>query len=187
MPLLLALAFLVVPIVEIYVIIQVGQVIGAAPTILLLILDSVLGVWLVRREGRRAWRALQQAIGSGRMPARELADAALILVGGTLLLTPGFLTDILGFFLVVPVTRPLARRLLGWVIGRRMLRTSGGSGYPPTNRWPPAGSADAAGGRPGRVVPGVVVDDYESPGDRPEPGDADRSGTGQEGGSARRS
>ena len=85
--------------------IQVGQVIGAWWTIVLLIADSVLGTWLVRREGARAWRALRNALESGRMPATELADGALILIGGTLMLTPGFVTDIVGLLLVVPLSR----------------------------------------------------------------------------------
>src|SRR6195952_5988062 len=87
---LLLVAFVIVPIVEIYVIIQVGQVIGAWWTILLLIADSVFGSWLIAHEGRRAWQALTTALSSGRMPAKELADGALILVGGTLMLSPGF-------------------------------------------------------------------------------------------------
>lgn len=118
MPLLLILAFLIVPILEIWVILEVGSVIGGWQTVLLLLAESALGAWIVRREGRRAWTALRGAIGSWRLPDRELTDAALVLVGGTLLLTPGFLTDIAGFFLVVPVTRPLARRGLAWVISR---------------------------------------------------------------------
>jgi UPF0716 protein FxsA len=121
LPLSLVVAFVVVPLAEIYLIIQVGQAIGAWWTVALLLLDSLLGAWLVRAEGRRAWAALQQALRSGRMPSRELADAALILVGGTLLLTPGFLTDAVGFFLLLPFTRPLARRLLAWFARRRLL------------------------------------------------------------------
>ena len=84
---LLVAAFIGIPILEIYVIIQVGQVIGAAWTIVLLIADSIFGSWLIRREGRRAWLALNTALESGRMPAAELADGALILVGGTLMLS----------------------------------------------------------------------------------------------------
>ena len=68
-----------------------------------------LGAWLVKREGRRAWEALQETLETGQLPGQELADAALVLVGGTLLLTPGFVTDIFGFFFVLPFTRPLAR------------------------------------------------------------------------------
>ena len=86
---LLLAAFVLVPLVEIYVIIQVGQAIGPWWTILLLIADSMLGSWLVKREGARAWRALRSALDEGRMPATELADGMLILVGGLLMLTPG--------------------------------------------------------------------------------------------------
>lgn len=140
----LFVAFVVVPLVEIYTLIQVGQVIGAWWTILLLVLDSVVGAWLVRREGGRAWRALTTALQTGRMPARELADAGLVLVGGTLMLTPGFVTDAVGILLILPVTRPFARRLLAQVVARRLL---GGQ----KNR-PGPGSG-------GSVVRGEVVDE----------------------------
>jgi UPF0716 protein FxsA len=132
MPLMLLIAvFVALPIVEIYVIIQVGQAIGAVPTIALLVLDSLLGAWLVKREGRRAWRALTQTLSSGQLPGRELADAALVLVGGTLLLTPGFVSDVFGFFFVLPFTRPIARRLLLWVAARR-LASRARRGYAPS-------------------------------------------------------
>ena len=117
----LFVAFVVVPLVEIYVLIQVGQVIGAWWTIALLIADSILGSWLIRREGRRAWQGLTTALESGRMPARELADAALILVGGTLMLTPGFVSDAVGLFVIMPFTRPLARRVLTRVVTRHLV------------------------------------------------------------------
>lgn len=112
--------FVIVPIVEIYVIIQVGQAIGAIPTLLLLIVESLIGAWLVKREGRRAWQALRETIQTGLLPGKELADAALILIGGTLLLTPGFVTDVVGFFFVLPFTRPLARRFVLYQAGRRV-------------------------------------------------------------------
>ena len=127
--LLLFLAFLVVPVLEIWLLIQVGSVIGGWTTVALLIADSLLGAWLVRREGRRAWRALQEALQSGRMPDRELADGGLILVGGALLLTPGFITDIFGFACVLPVTRPLMRRLGAWFFDRRVKRMAAASPY----------------------------------------------------------
>jgi UPF0716 protein FxsA len=114
--------FVALPIVEIYVIIQVGQAIGALPTVALLIVESILGGWLVKREGRRAWAALRTTLTTGRLPGRELLDAALVLVGGTLLLTPGFVTDVFGFFFVLPVTRPLARRLVTSAVARRATR-----------------------------------------------------------------
>ncbi|GGF34425.1 hypothetical protein GCM10011519_04870 [Marmoricola endophyticus] len=117
---LLLVAFVVVPLVEIYVVIQVGQVIGAWWTILLLIADSLLGSWLVKREGGRAWRALRTALQEGRMPAKELADGALILAGGLLMLTPGFVLDVLGVLLILPFTRPMGRSALARVIDRRL-------------------------------------------------------------------
>ena len=152
----LALLFVVVPLVEIYFIVQLGQVIGAWWTILLLIAAGFLGSYLVRKEGRRAWLALQEALGSGRMPARELADGALVLVGGTLLVTPGFLTDVVGLFCVLPVTRPLARGMLARVIARRVTVAwrPPASSRPPTTGTtpgPPRGGPD--------VVSGEVVDD----------------------------
>jgi UPF0716 protein FxsA len=113
-------AFLVVPIVEIYVLIQVGQVIGAWWTVLLLIADSIFGSWLLKREGGRAWRALREALEAGRMPARELADAALIVFGGALMISPGFVTDVFGLLAILPFTRPVARRALGAVVARRL-------------------------------------------------------------------
>jgi UPF0716 protein FxsA len=142
---LLLVAFVLVPLVEIYVIIQIGQVIGAWWTILLLVADSVFGTWLVRREGGRAWRALVTALRDGRMPARELADGALIVVGGTLMITPGFVSDAVGVLCIMPFTRPLGRRVLARVINRRLL----GTGH--------RGPRDAR--RPGPdVVRGEVVD-----------------------------
>ena len=185
---LLAAAFVLVPLVEIWFLIQVGQVIGGWQTVVLLLVMSALGAWLVRREGRRTWTALQTALQTGRMPARELADAALVLVGGTLLLTPGFLTDLVGALVILPLTRPLARRLLGWFLARRVARGMGGavrgrSAYgpsldpfdltggagrrrptDPTGRGPRPGSAGRPGGRrgaapgQGEVIPGEVVD-----------------------------
>lgn len=164
----LVLLFLVVPVVEIYLIVRVGQVIGALPTVLLLLAESLLGAWLVKREGRRTWTALQAALNSVRPPGRELLDGALLLIGGTLLLTPGFLTDVLGFFLVLPVTRPVARRVLTRLLARRIVlfglvppggpRRGGAFGAPPR-----PGSRQPGDGRR-RVVPGEVIDPDDRPG-----------------------
>ena len=120
MRLLLFLVFLVVPILEIWVLIQVGAAIGGWTTVGLLLADALLGSWLIRREGRRAWAALREGVGSGRLPDKELADGAMIVAGGTLLLAPGFLTDILGFALILPFTRPLMRRLGAWFLARQV-------------------------------------------------------------------
>jgi UPF0716 protein FxsA len=167
----LVLAFLVVPIVEIYVIVQVGEQIGVLPTVLLLILESALGAWIVRKEGSRAWRALTEAVTAGQLPSRELADAVLVLVGGVLLLTPGFVTDVFGFFFVLPVTRPLARRLLAGYIARRATVTVGRLGAPGRPGSPPGGGARWDGPGGGRVVPGQVVRD-----EPPEPPDDESPG-----------
>jgi len=165
---LLLVAFVVVPLVEIYVIIQIGQVIGAWWTILLLVADSVLGSWLVKREGGRAWRALQSALQEHRMPAKELADGMLILVGGILMLTPGFVLDILGALCILPFTRPIGRRLLSGLISRKLVGgTMVGSPFPGAPRATAPGSGQQGSGqgtrghdsRPGPdVVRGDVVE-----------------------------
>ncbi len=121
----LMVALLVVPLLEVLVILQFGRVIGGWPTLGLLLLESAIGAWIVRREGARTWAALRTALTTGRMPAAQLVDAALVLVGGVLLLTPGFLTDIAGFFFVLPVTRPITRRWLQVVVERQLLARSG--------------------------------------------------------------
>jgi len=120
---LLLTAFILVPVVEIWVIIQIGHVIGPWWTVLLLIADAVFGSWLVRHEGRRAWRALRTALEEGRIPSSELADGILLLVGGTLMLAPGFVTDLFGVLLILPMTRPLGRRLLARALARRLTGT----------------------------------------------------------------
>src|SRR3954449_4896587 len=102
---LLILIFIVVPIAEIYVIIQVGQAIGALWTILLLIADSIIGARLLSWQGRRAWLRFQEALASGRVPHREVLDGVLIILGGAFLLTPGFITDVFGLLLLIPPTR----------------------------------------------------------------------------------
>src|SRR3954464_5301006 len=146
----------VVPIVEIAVLIAVGRAIGGWQTVALLLVESALGAWLVRREGSRAWAALVSALRTGRMPSRELTDAALVLVGGTLLLTPGFVTDVVGFAFVLPFTRPLTRRLLVGLVERRLLAGLGlGSAF---------GGPFGPGPRPGQTVRGTVIDPETRPG-----------------------
>ena len=161
------LALLIVPVVEIAAIIAVGRVIGGWQTLLLLVLESLLGAWIVKREGGKAWAALQEALRTGRMPSRQLSDAALVLIGGTLLLTPGFVTDFVGFFFILPLTRPITRVWLERVVARRLLGPMGewpASGPVPGAARGPGGPASgpAAGGRPdvvpGEVVEGTIVD-----------------------------
>jgi UPF0716 protein FxsA len=107
----LVLLFIVVPLVELYVIIQVGQAIGVLPTLALLLADALLGSLLLRHQGRGAWRRFNEALAERRFPAREVADGLMIAIGGTLLLTPGFITDIFGLILLIPPTRAIVRRL----------------------------------------------------------------------------
>jgi UPF0716 protein FxsA len=142
----LVLLFIVVPIVEIYVIIQVGEAIGALWTIALLVADSILGSVLMRAQGRAAWRRFNQAIASGRVPAREVLDGVLVIFGGALLLTPGFVTDVFGLTFLLPPTRALIRRLLV----RRFAGRIRVSGPPPRG---PGGSSFDVDGTASEVDP----------------------------------
>jgi UPF0716 protein FxsA len=133
---LLVILFIAVPLVELYVIIQVGQWIGAGPTIALLLLDSILGAALLRHQGRAAWRRFNLALSEGRVPHRETFDGAMVIFGGALLLTPGFITDVFGLLLLIPPTRAMIRGALtviaalqhgtaGRVLDRRSHRGAG--------------------------------------------------------------
>ena len=157
MPLLLVLLFIVVPIVELFVIIQVGEAIGVLPTIALLIADSVLGSMLMRSQGRAAWRRFNAAIREGRIPHREVLDGVLVIFGGALLLTPGFVTDVLGIVLLLPPSRAVVRNLVGRRLVPRMVASGlGGFGVG-------GGGGGAGGGRR-----------------RPRPADGDVDGTATE-------
>jgi UPF0716 protein FxsA len=118
----LAVAFILVPIAELAVIIAVGDVLGLLPTLVLLLAVSLAGAWLAKREGLAAWRRFQLALAEGRVPTNEVADGAMILLAGALLLTPGFLTDVVGVLLLLPPTRALARRLAPRLAARRLRR-----------------------------------------------------------------
>jgi UPF0716 protein FxsA len=118
---LLVVLFIVVPIVELWLIIEIGGLIGVLPTIALLLADALLGSLLLRHQGRGAWRRFNQALAEHRFPGREVADGALIVAGGTLLLTPGFVTDIFGLLLLIPPTRAIARRLLRRLAAHRFM------------------------------------------------------------------
>jgi UPF0716 protein FxsA len=118
---LLFVLFILVPIAEIYVIIQVGQAIGALWTVLLLVVDSIVGARLLSWQGRRAWQRFQDTMAAGKVPHREVLDGVLIVLGGAFLLTPGFLTDILGLVLLIPPSRAFVRRVLTRaIVGRRL-------------------------------------------------------------------
>jgi UPF0716 protein FxsA len=125
---LLILIFIVVPIVELYVIIQVGQAIGALWTIAILIADSLLGSALLRSQGRAAWRRFRMAVAEGRPPAREVIDGALIIFGGAFLITPGFVTDVIGVLLLLPPTRAAFRALLVRRFRSRLVVSLAGAG-----------------------------------------------------------
>ena len=119
---LILVGMVALPFVEIYLIVQLGQLIGVWWTLAILVGEALLGFWLVRREGSRAWKALNESLASGKTPSGELADTALILVGGVLLVVPGFVTDIFGLIFLLPFTRPLARKVLAFFVARRMSR-----------------------------------------------------------------
>jgi len=132
----LLLAFLVVPIVELYVFVQVADAIGFLPTLAWIVVISIVGAWMVKREGLQALRRANARVARGQVPTDELVNGVLILVGGALLLTPGFFTDVLGLVLVLPPTRALLRgsvkrRFVAAgpiVVHRSTLRGSGGRG-----------------------------------------------------------
>jgi UPF0716 protein FxsA len=125
--------FIAVPILELYVIVRVGGLIGLLPTLVLLFGMSLLGATLLRHQGRGAWRRFNQALAERRFPGREVADGLLITIGGALLLTPGFITDAVGLLLLIPPTRAIARRLLQAYVARRfvVVGVSGMRGAPP--------------------------------------------------------
>ena len=155
MPVLLVLALVLVPIVEIWVLLQVGQLLGVLQTVVLLVTMSLVGAYLLRREGNRTWRAFRTALSSGRLPAAEVADGALVIFGGALLLTPGFATDAFGLLCVVPPTRAVLRRLLTRQVARRLTVGAVLGG---------ARSTSSRRRRPDGVVDGEVVRPPDDPG-----------------------
>ena len=137
------------PVLEVWLLIKVGQAIGIVATLILLVIHAVLGVLLLRHQGARAWQALTEAYTKGRVPTGHLADAVLILVGGLLLILPGFITDAIGFVFVLPWTRPYARKLIAFFVARRISKRS------------------AAHAAKAKVIPGETVDG-PSPNRRPK-------------------
>ena len=158
--------FLALPIAEIYVIIQVGDAIGVWPTIALLILDGFAGAALARSQGRVAWERFNLALTNGRVPARETFDGAMIVLGGALLLAPGFITDVVGFALLIPPTRAVFRSVAARLARRRIA-------FGWVTSMPRPGAADPRAGRP----PGHGYDyegtarEVETPAAEIEPGE----------------
>jgi UPF0716 protein FxsA len=143
--LVLLVLFVAVPVAELYVIVQVAGAFGVFETVAALIAVGFAGAWLCKREGLSTLGRLQGALNAGRIPTRELQDGALILVAGALLLTPGFLGDVVGILLLLPPTRAIARPLLARLLrGRLSVATTVGTG--PGGRW--YGSVVDTEGRP---------------------------------------
>jgi UPF0716 protein FxsA len=161
MALLLVLIFIVLPIAELYVIIKVGEAIGALPTIALLILDSFLGAALWRSQGRAAWRRFNRALAEGRVPTREVFDGAMVILGGAFLITPGFITDVIGLLLLLPPTRAIFRGMVARMARRRTAFSVR------TIHW---GSRPSHGG----YASGEAVRDYEYEGTAREVRDPER-------------
>ncbi len=149
---LVALLFVCWPLAELYVAIRVAEAIGVLDTVLLLIVSWPIGILAVRSQGRAVWRRLASAVAVGRAPGREVLDGALVLLGGALLIVPGFITDVIGIGLLVPLSRaPLRRALLRNLERRSVMRI--------------VGFADRAGAatRPGRDDVDSTATDVDPP------------------------
>jgi UPF0716 protein FxsA len=152
MPLLaLILIFVIVPIAELYVILQVGDAIGVGWTILLLVADSLLGSYLLRSQGRTVWGRFNAALAEGRMPHREVMDGVLVIFGGAFLITPGFITDVFGLLLLLPPTRAVIRRLVAARLGRRVVVGMAGPRRRPPRDFDVEGTASEYEAPPGRL------------------------------------
>lgn len=140
-PLLIAL-FIVVPIAELYLIYTIGDAIGVLPTLLLLAVDSVLGSLLLRSQGRAVWRRFNETMAAGRVPHQELQHGIAVVFGGALLMTPGFLSDIVGVLLLLPPTRAVILRLVMRRLAKRVeARVVPGGARPPSRGADVEGSA----------------------------------------------
>ena len=181
---LLVLVFILVPIAELYVIIKVGGAIGVFPTLALLVADAVLGSMLLRQQGRAAWVRFNRALAENRVPHKEIIDGVLVIMGGALLLTPGFITDIFGLIFLIPPTRALVRRIAARTVLRRMA-LGGAAGWAfgraTRSRRRPAPGPPPPGGPPPRGPAPEEGFSWEQPAPRrtgPRPDDIE--GTGQE-------
>lgn len=147
--------FLLVPIVDLALLVAVGDRVGLWPTLAVVILTALVGSWLAKREGLAAWQRVQGKMVSGGVPGQELIDGLLILVAGTLLLTPGFLTDVVGILGLFPPTRAVIRRTVRARFERAVregsVRVVGGGGF---------GGSPFAGG-PFGAAPRTPIEDAE--------------------------
>lgn len=116
------LVVLIIPFAEIYLLLQVGAVIGAFPTIFLVVFTAVLGAWLLRQQGFATFHRFQASLAQGEIPAYEMIEGPIILVGGALLLTPGFITDLLGFACLVPQIR---KKIAQYIIENHLIQAGG--------------------------------------------------------------
>jgi UPF0716 protein FxsA len=125
-PLLALIAiFVLVPLAELYVIYKVGDAIGILPTLAILVLDSLIGSMLLKSQGRQVWQRFNGQVQSGHVPHREILDGVLVIFGGAFLITPGFLTDIIGILLLLPPTRSVFRGFLTKRLGARAFMAAG--------------------------------------------------------------
>ena len=118
----LFLLFAIVPVIEVWLIIKVGRVIGPLPTVAILLAISLAGAWLARSQGFRVIAAIRDELAAGRLPAAQILDGAFVLAGGILLLTPGFFTDLVGLVLLFPPSRRLLKLWLGIWLENRLRR-----------------------------------------------------------------
>lgn len=125
------LFFLVVPFVEIYLLLQLGGLVGVLPTVLLVVFTAVLGAWLLRRQGFATLQRFQTSLAKGEIPAYEMIEGPILLVGGALLLTPGFFTDAMGFACLIPQAR---RKVAKYVIEKNLINMQAGSPFQGTQK-----------------------------------------------------
>ena len=120
------LIFLMVPFLEIYLLLKMGGLIGVFPTVLLVVFTAVLGAWMLRQQGFETWQRFQQGMAKGKVPAMEMLEGPVLLVGGAFLLTPGFFTDITGFICLIPYTR---KKLVTYLIERQLVVMADGGPF----------------------------------------------------------
>jgi len=120
------LIFLMVPFLEIYLLLKMGGLIGVFPTVLLVVFTAILGAWMLRQQGFETWQRFQQGMAKGKVPAMEMLEGPVLLVGGAFLLTPGFFTDITGFICLIPYTR---KKLVTYLIERQLVVMADGGPF----------------------------------------------------------